>query len=58
MNVPEYIGKELLREGGIRTPRGSVAKDSQAAAKAAAEIGGRVAVKAQIPAGKRGKSGG
>ena len=58
MNVPEYIGKDLLREGGIRTPRGVVVRDASAAAKAAEELGGRVAIKAQIPAGKRGKSGG
>ena len=58
MNVPEYIGKELLREGGIPIPRGIVAQDAQSAGNAMAEIGGRVAIKAQIPAGKRGKSGG
>ncbi len=58
MNVPEHIGKELLREGGIRTPRGIVARDADAAEQAARDLGGRVAIKAQIPAGKRGKSGG
>jgi succinyl-CoA synthetase beta subunit len=58
VNVPEYLGKALLREGGITTPDGEVARDPQAAARLAQTLGGRVVLKAQIPAGKRGKSGG
>jgi len=56
--TPEHIGKELLREGGIRTPRGVVVHDIESAVQAASTLTGRVAIKAQIPAGKRGKSGG
>ena len=58
MNVPEYIAKSLIRDAGIVTPDGEVARDSRAAAEQARRLGGRVAIKAQIPAGKRGKSGG
>lgn len=58
MNVPEHIAKSLLRDAGIVTPQGEVARDPLAAAEAARKLGGRVAIKAQIPAGKRGKSGG
>ena len=58
MNVPEYIAKSLLREAGIATPDGDVAHTARDAAQHARKLGGRVAIKAQIPAGKRGKSGG
>jgi succinyl-CoA synthetase beta subunit len=58
VNVPEHLGKALLREGGIVTPQGEVARDPQSAARVAQTLGGRVVLKAQIPAGKRGKSGG
>lgn len=58
MNLPEFLGKELLREGGILTPQGSVVHNADSAAYAARDLGGHVVIKAQIPAGKRGKSGG
>lgn len=58
MNVPEHIGKSLLREEGLRVPPGEVAASVDAAVDAARRIGGRVVLKAQIPAGKRGKAGG
>ncbi|MBV8424883.1 MAG: acetate--CoA ligase family protein, partial [Candidatus Eremiobacteraeota bacterium] len=58
MNVPEFVAKELLREAGIRTPQGSIARDGESAADIARKLGGRVAIKAQVPAGGRGKSGG
>jgi succinyl-CoA synthetase beta subunit len=58
MNVPEHVGKELLREAGIATPSGVVARDADGAAEAQRAAGGKVVLKAQIPAGKRGKSGG
>ncbi|MBV8601018.1 MAG: acetate--CoA ligase family protein [Candidatus Eremiobacteraeota bacterium] len=58
MNVPEHYAKEILREGGIATPRGRVARTADDASAVARELGGRVAIKAQVPAGKRGKSGG
>ena len=58
MNVPEHLGKALLREGGIATPEGDVVRDPDAAAAVARVLGRRVVIKAQIAAGKRGKSGG
>ena len=58
MNVPEYIGKELLAQGGLKVPAGLVATSSEGASAAAQRIGGRVVVKAQVAAGKRGKGGG
>jgi succinyl-CoA synthetase beta subunit len=53
----EYQGKSLLAQGGLVTPDGAVASDASEAAAIAGALGGRVVIKAQIPAGKRGKSG-
>jgi succinyl-CoA synthetase beta subunit len=53
----EYQGKSLLAQGGLATPDGAVASDAGEAAAIAGALGGRVVIKAQIPAGKRGKSG-
>jgi succinyl-CoA synthetase beta subunit len=53
----EYQGKSLLAQGGLVTPDGAVARESSEAAAIAGALGGRVVIKAQIPAGKRGKSG-
>ncbi len=58
MNVPEHIGKELLAEAGFAVPDGGLATVAEEAAAQAERIGGRVAIKAQIAAGKRGKGGG
>ncbi|RDH73983.1 succinate--CoA ligase [Mycolicibacterium moriokaense] len=58
MNLLEYQGKSLLSRGGLTTPDGGVASDQGAAATIAGALGGRVVIKAQIPSGKRGKSGG
>jgi succinyl-CoA synthetase beta subunit len=59
MNVHEYQAKELMREFGIATLRGKVAKSVEDATAAAKELGGDVwVVKAQIHAGGRGKAGG
>lgn len=57
MNLLEHQGKHLLRSGGLRIPQGEVVTTSDAAAEAARALGGRVVCKAQVPAGKRGKSG-
>jgi succinyl-CoA synthetase beta subunit len=54
----EHQGKRLLSRGGLTVPDGSVAADPSGAATIAATLGGRVVVKSQVPAGKRGKSGG
>jgi succinyl-CoA synthetase beta subunit len=53
----EHQGKSLLAQGGLVTPDGAVAGDAGEAAAIAGALGGRVVIKAQIPAGKRGKSG-
>jgi succinyl-CoA synthetase beta subunit len=58
MRIHEYQAKALLRNFGVPVPRGEVA-DTPAAARAAAErIAGKVAIKAQVHAGGRGKAGG
>lgn len=54
----EYQGKEILRRFGIPIPAGQVAHTVEEARQTAVEIGYPVVVKAQIYAGKRGKSGG
>lgn len=58
MNLLEHLGKRLLHDGGIATPQGTTAGTPQDCAVAAAELGPEVVLKCQIPAGKRGKSGG
>ena len=57
MNIPEHAAKALLKDAGIGVPEGVVADSPQAAARAAAGLG-PVMVKAQVPAGGRGKAGG
>jgi succinyl-CoA synthetase beta subunit len=54
----EHEGKDLLDREGIPIPQGSVAHNPQEAGATATQIGTPVAVKAQIRAGGRGKSGG
>jgi succinyl-CoA synthetase beta subunit len=58
MNFEEYAAKSLvLTPAGIPVPRGKLCISAAEAAMAAANIGPCV-VKAQVPAGKRGKAGG
>ena len=57
MQVPEYLAKNLIADA-LATPRGLVVESADEAGRAAGECGAPVALKAQIPAGKRGKSGG
>lgn len=57
MNFEEHAAKPLLARQGIIVPRGALAKTPGEAAEIAARIGA-VVVKAQVPAGKRGKAGG
>ena len=57
MNFEEHAAKPLLAEAGIAIPQGAVAESGAAAAEIAARLG-PVVVKAQVPAGKRGKAGG
>jgi succinyl-CoA synthetase beta subunit len=58
MNIHEYQAKELLRQYGVATPLGRVARDASEAAAITVEYGGQSVVKAQIHAGGRGKGGG
>ena len=58
MKIHEYQAKEFLAEFGIPIPRGGVATTPAEARKIAAELGGKVVIKAQVYAGGRGKAGG
>ncbi|MHB8868479.1 MAG: ADP-forming succinate--CoA ligase subunit beta [Thermoleophilia bacterium] len=58
MDLHEYQGKQLFASVGIPVPRGAVAATPEEAEKVAAELGGRVVVKAQVHIGGRGKAGG
>lgn len=58
MKVHEYQAKQLLAKYGVPVPRGSVATTAAEAKRIAADIGGKVVVKAQVHAGGRGKAGG
>lgn len=57
MNLLEYQGKRLLVDAGVVTPEGQAAASPAEASGVAARLGGRVVVKGQVPAGKRGKAG-
>ena len=57
MNFEEHAAKPLLARRGIAIPQGGLAKTREEAAGIAERLGA-VVVKAQVPAGKRGKSGG
>jgi len=58
MNFEEHAAKPLLARHGIAVPRGGLAGTPEEAARIAQQMHGAVAVKAQVPAGKRGKAGG
>jgi len=59
MKIHEYQGKEILRQFGVPTPRGTACFSVDEAVAAARQLGGSVwVVKAQIHAGGRGKGGG
>lgn len=58
MKLTEHQAKTLLAERGIPVPAGRLVTTVAEAAAAAAELGGRVAVKAQVRSGGRGKAGG
>ena len=58
MDLLEFQGKSLLAGVGVPVPEGRVARTSEEAGRAAAELGGRVVVKAQVQVGGRGKAGG
>jgi len=56
-NLCEFSGKKLLASAGIKVPKGKLATTVDEVATAFREIGPCV-LKAQVPTGKRGKSGG
>lgn len=58
MKLTEDLAKAWLRGRGLPVPRGSVAASPEEARAAASALGGRVAVKALVAAGRRGKAGG
>ena len=58
MKIHEYQAKIFLDQYGIPIPKGGMASTPAEAKEIAAEIGGRVVVKAQVYAGGRGKVGG
>ncbi len=58
MRLLEHEVKAMLAEAGIPVPRGRVARTPEEAREVASELGVPVAVKAQVPVGKRGKAGG
>ena len=56
-NFCEFAAKPLLKDAGLRIPRGELVNTPDAAFSAARRIGPCM-VKAQVPTGKRGKAGG
>ena len=58
MKLFEFEAKEILHKYGIPTPAGKVVGSPAEAEKAAAEIGGPMAIKSQLLVSGRGKSGG
>jgi succinyl-CoA synthetase beta subunit len=58
MKIHEYQAKALLAECGIPIPEGAVATTPAEAKTIASKLGGKVAIKAQVYAGGRGKAGG
>ena len=58
MDLYEHQGKQLFAAAGIALPESEVARTADAARAAAERLGGRVAVKAQVQIGGRGKGGG
>lgn len=58
MKLLEHQGKRLLADTGMTTPQGVVVTSPESAQRAAASLSARVALKVQVPSGKRGKAGG
>ncbi len=58
MDLYEHQGKELFARFGVALPQGEVAMTPEEARDVAERLGGRVAVKAQVQIGGRGKGGG
>ncbi|WP_460762872.1 ATP-grasp domain-containing protein, partial [Nocardiopsis oceani] len=58
MDLREYEAKQLFGEYGVPLVEGKIADTPEQARQAAAKLGGRVVVKAQVKVGGRGKAGG
>ena len=58
MKIHEYQAKKILRQYRVAVPSGTIATTANQAERVAAELGGKVVIKAQIHAGGRGKGGG
>lgn len=58
MEIHEYQAKDLLRQHGVPLPRGEVASTPDEVAQIARKFGKKVAIKAQVHVGGRGKAGG
>jgi len=58
LDLYEYQGKELLGKHGVETLPGIVVETPEEARQAAQQLGGTVAIKAQVLTGGRGKAGG
>ena len=58
MDLFEYQARDLFEKHGVPVLAGAVATTPEEAESAAAKIGGKVVVKAQVKVGGRGKAGG
>ena len=58
MKIHEYQAKKILRQYQVAVPSSHMATTADQAERMAAELGGKVVIKAQIHAGGRGKGGG
>jgi succinyl-CoA synthetase beta subunit len=57
IKIHEYQARDLLQQYGIAVPRGELARTPEEAAVAAATLGGKAMIKAQVLTGGRGKAG-
>ena len=57
MDLFEYQARDLFEKHGVPVLAGAVATTAEEAHNAAAKIGGKVVVKAQVKVGGRGKAG-
>jgi succinyl-CoA synthetase alpha subunit len=58
MQLLEHVAKAIAAQAGIPVPQGEVARTPAEARAIAERLGGRVAIKAQVPIGGRGHAGG
>ena len=58
MNLHEYQAKELLKANGINVPKSKISNSINQTFEVAKQLNSRLAIKAQIHSGGRGKAGG